>query len=346
MIPALIAGAAALGGAFLGGKSSKDAAKTSANATTYAADRAADVQWDMYDQSRKDTAPQRQLFNESLPYLRNLAFGQQPAQRATARMMPVGQGRVGGGMFNTIGGLRDMVSNTVSANMQPNAAIPMTQNPEGQYIQQLGQMNSSAGMPRMPSLRSNVNIDMENDPIFQAQREEMLKQLNRRYASTGQYASSDADNAVVRNMLPFMQDAYSRNIDTLNRENQNALTSYGLGYQRQGDIYGRDTSRLMDLYNLQSNMGDRQYGRVLDMAKIGAGAAQTAGQNAMATGQGIASTYQNQGNTLANIASVNGQNQANMWGGLGAAGMGMANNYMLQNMMQQNQGTPRVKEIY
>jgi hypothetical protein len=132
----------------------------------------------------------------------------------------------------------------------------------------------------------------------------------------------------------------------MNRENQNALTTYGLGYQQQGDIYGRNSSRLMDLYNMQSNMGDRQYGRVLDMAKIGSGAAQTAGQNAMATGQGVASTYMNQGNTLANLANQQGQNSANMIGGMAGAGMGAANNYMLYNMGQDQIAASRVKPIY
>lgn len=344
---ALIGGGLGLAGSLLGGKSQKDAAKASANATTAASQQAADTQLQMYNQSRADTAPQRQLFDESLPYLRNLAFGQQPQQRTQAQMMPVsGQGglRNIGGMLGTIGDIGNMTRTAASGRGGP--AIPMTLGPEGQYISRLDQMSSSAGMPQIPGLESDVPLNLDEDQIYQLQRDEMMKQLNRRYAAGGQYASSDADNAVTRNLLPYMQDAYSRNLDTVNRRNQNALTSYGLGYQRQGDIYGRDRSQLMDLYNLQSNMGDRQYGRVLDMAKIGAGAAQTAGQNAMATGQGLASTYMNQGNTLANIAQQRGQDQANMWGGIGGAAMGAGNNYMLYNLMQQNQGINRSKPIY
>jgi hypothetical protein len=342
------------GGAYFGGKEASKGTQAAANTAAESGRYATDAQMDMYRQSRADTEGQRQLFGESLPYLRGMAFGPNYSyqQQGPSQQGPSQQGFTsnafgsamqypsGGPMhslispvYNAANGAMDSVGPDRTP-LPTGSAMPGTLGEEGQYVNALSRLDPSSGMPGIPGLQSQVNIDLENDPIYKLQAEEMTKQLNRRYGAQGRFASSGAEDAMSRNLLPFMQDSYSRNLDTMNRENQNALTTYGLGYQQQGDTYGRNSSRLMDLYNMQSNMGDRQYGRVLDMAKIGSGAAQTAGQNAMATGQGIASTYMNQGNTLANLANQQGQNSANMIGGMAGAGMGAANNYMLYNMMQ------------
>lgn len=205
----------------------------------------------------------------------------------------------------------------------------------GGYVDQYNALDPRAGTPDMPVLQDRVNWDMENDPIFQMQKADMLKTLNRRYATMGRGASSDADNAVVNNMAGLATDSYGRAVGDMERGNQNALTQYGLGYQRSADMYGRDTSRLMDLFNLTSNINNQDYGRALDMAKIGSSAAASAGQNALATGQGLASTFQNQGNDLASIFMNQSRNQAGIiddtLGGIGGA----LNNYQLMQLYKQ-----------
>lgn len=250
------------------------------------------------------------------------------------------------------------------------AAIDMTPNAQGIYTGQINALDPRAGMPDIPTLRaegdypdlpqfrSEVDINLDADPIYRQQRKELTATLNRRLGATGQFGSSEAENVFSRNLLPYMQDAYSRELDEVNRanqiaqtmyglgytreqdilsrSNQNALATYGLGYDRSRDIYGADLAKIMDQYNISRDVSDRSYGRVLDMAKIGAGAASSAGQNAMATGQGLASTYMRGGSTLAGIYGQQGANQAQMYGALGGVGMGALNNYALYQMQQPN----------
>lgn len=169
-----------------------------------------------------------------------------------------------------------------------------------QIAPQLTQQATNPNFPTIPTLQNQVNVDYENDPIYQQQKNEIMTTLNRRMASQGRFNSSAADDSILRNLSPLMQDSYSRNLDTLNRTNQNALQTYGLGYDQGNNLYGRS----------------------LDLAKIGAGAASSAGQNALSTG-----------NALAGVNMNNGQNQATMWGGMAGSAMGGINNYMLYNLL-------------
>lgn len=164
-----------------------------------------------------------------------------------------------------------------------------------------------------PQLQSDFQLDYENDPLFIQQRDQMMKQLNRRMASTGGYASSDADNAMIRNLLPFMQDSYGRGIDQMNRRNQNALTTYGLDMDRQGTLYGMNNQqnqqqydRLGNLVNIglsgiNSQSGNaQQYGQ--NRANIATGTSNAMAENRYALGQlGIATSPLN---TLATIGST------------------------------------------
>jgi len=120
-------------------------------------------------------------------------------------------------------------------------------------------------------MQPNIDLDLENDKIFQATRDESMKALNRRAASTGKFTSSDADNAITRNMSALLSDSYNRQ-----------LTENQIGYNR-----------------------------LLDATKIGSGAAQSAGNNAMVTGQGIAQNNLMAGNAMAQNYLAQGQAQAN-----------------------------------
>jgi len=133
-------------------------------------------------------------------------------------------------------------------------------------------------------LDSSVDLDLENDKVFQANRDQTERSLNRRAASTGKYSSSDADNAIARNMGNLTTDAY-------NRRRAEDSTSYG---------------------------------KLLDASKIGSGAAQSAGQNAMNTGQIVsqnalasgnaqAQNYLAQGQATSNYMNQVGQTGQNLW---------------------------------
>jgi hypothetical protein len=82
--------------------------------------------------------------------------------------------------------------------------------PAGQYLQD----NAGQG------IETDVNWNLQNDPIYRQQQEEMQRQLNRRYAGMGRGASSDADNAMVRNMGGLMTDSYNRALSDLARRNR------------------------------------------------------------------------------------------------------------------------------
>ncbi len=125
--------------------------------------------------------------------------------------------------------------------------------------------------------KPDINLDLENDKIFQATRDESMKALNRRAAATGKFSSSDADNAVTRNMSSLLGDAYNR--------------------QMAADQIG--------------------YNRLLDATKIGSGAAASAGQNALATGQAISQNTLMGGNAMAQNHLSQGQATANQYNSVG-----------------------------
>ena len=201
-------------------------------------------------------------------------------------------------------------------NLLPSALSGLT-GQAGASPTERGYMNQYGQIP-LPQLQSNVNMDFGADPIFQAQMDEMTKQLNRRFASQGRAYSSGADDAMTRNALPFMESAYGRGVDTLNRQNTNALTNYQLG-----------TNRAQTLYGMEGALGDQRWGRNLDLAKLGAGAAAAAGQGAQTTGNALSSIFQNQGNNLAGIYAGRGQNTAQMYGNMAGSIQGGYNNYLL-----------------
>jgi hypothetical protein len=175
--------------------------------------------------------------------------------------------------------------------------------PAGQYLQQ----NAGRG------IETDVNWNLQNDPIYRQQQEEMQRQLNRRYASMGSGSSSDADNAMVRNMGGLMTDSYNRALSDLARRN---------------------------------SANDTYWQRNLSNAQIGSGAAQAAGQNAMQMGAQNAAAYGQQGTALANIYGQQGANQQNFWNNMGALPMAGMNNYMLYNAMQQPAQGPMMTSGY
>lgn len=77
---AAIIGAAAIGagGAYLGSQAQAGAMEKAAGTQAAAADRASQVQWDMYEQSREDYAPYRQIGEAAVPYYQYLTTGEGP----------------------------------------------------------------------------------------------------------------------------------------------------------------------------------------------------------------------------------------------------------------------------
>jgi hypothetical protein len=79
-VAAAIVGGAAIGagGAYLASEAQGEAMEGAAATQASAANRAADVQWQMYEQSREDYAPYREMGAAAVPYYQYLTTGQAP----------------------------------------------------------------------------------------------------------------------------------------------------------------------------------------------------------------------------------------------------------------------------
>jgi hypothetical protein len=94
-----------------------------------------------------------------------------------------------------------------------------------------------------------------------------------------------------------------------------------------GTVAANATGRTLGDLNAANE--DKQYGRAVDMVKIGQNAAGTiasAGQNAAGN---VSANTMNAGNNLATLAVNNGQTQANLWSGLGGTATNAYGTYLM-----------------
>jgi hypothetical protein len=94
-----------------------------------------------------------------------------------------------------------------------------------------------------------------------------------------------------------------------------------------GTVAANATGRTLGDLNAANE--DKQYGRAVDMVKIGQNAAGTiasAGQNAAGN---VSANTMNAGNNLATLAVNNGQTQANLWSGLGGTATNAYGTYQM-----------------
>jgi hypothetical protein len=133
-------------------------------------------------------------------------------------------------------------------------------------------------------------------------------------------------------------DDYSRGYgqlaDQFDMSSKLGATKYGQAV----DQYGREYGRSMDQFNMSNQLGQVEYGKLLDAIKAGQGAAASMGQNAITTGGQLSSIYGNIGNAGASNALYRGQNEAQMWQGIGNAPMNALAMYNMFN--KSGTGTP------
>jgi hypothetical protein len=157
-----------------------------------------------------------------------------------------------------------------------------------------------------------------NDPTYKYRQQEMEKTINQAAAARGNYNSRPVINALAEGNTALTADEsekqFGRALDTYNTNIQTALSNYGADYQKSTDQYNTGYGKLTDLYNISSNIGSTDYNKIIDAIKIGQGSASSAGQGALATGQGLANTYGQLGNNIANSAIASGQATSDLWG--------------------------------
>lgn len=207
-----------------------------------------------------------------------------------------------------------------------------------QYQQQVENMPALA-LPSLSLDSFNFAFD-PNDPTYQYRQKEMEKTINQAAAARGNYNSRPVINALSEGNMALTADEsekqFGRALDSYNANISTALSQFGADYGRATDTYNSGYGKLTDLYNMSMGTGASDYNRLIDLVKIGQGSASSAGQGAIATGQGLASTYGQLGSQLANIAMQQGANQTALTSGI--LGMG-SNAYMANVLAKPNYGT-------
>ena len=158
---------------------------------------------------------------------------------------------------------------------------------------------SGAEAPTLPSPDIKFEFD-PNDQMYKIQQEEGEESINRALAARGMYNSRPGINAL---------SDFNRKLIAQETQNQ---------YGRAVDQYGREYSSAIDKFNIENTLAQQNYGKYQDIVKLGAGAASSMGQNALSTGQGVASQYGQIGNAQAQGAIGAGQAQAGLAQDIGA----------------------------
>ena len=358
-IPAI----AAIGGAAIGGIMQNRATGQAVSAQNHATDMAAQVQREALQQQQANMQPYQDLFNGAYGQLRyGTKVKDRLGEQTADRMAGVGNQYAPG---------------------RPDLASSVNYNPNMVNVQGPTSLRSNVGTQiHNPNLQDRIGqLNIENDPIYQAQKNEMMQTLNRRAASQGKFNSSDADNAIVRNLSPLMQDSYGRQLtdmmntnqnemarysvttDQFGRDltqlglaNQNLMTKYGMEtdkynrltsemergnqnalsqYGFETDQYNRRMGEESNRYNLINSDNDRYYGKLIDAAKMGQGAASSINASTQNAAGNMANAYNQQGSNLAQLALARGNNNADMVNTAIAGGLGAYNNYNLGQMLNQ-----------
>lgn len=159
-------------------------------------------------------------------------------------------------------------------------------------------------MEQLKNYGTNFQFDTAN-PAYQQQLSEQTRALNDQLAARGMYNSRAGMNVIANADRNLMASEYDKQ-------------------------YQRGYGNLMDLFNLSNTLGQQKYNSLLDAVKIGTGAGATAGSLGNQAAGNIQSAY----GQMAGTSMASGQQQANLWSGLGAMPM----NYMiLQNMLSGRQ---------
>lgn len=365
-ISAAIGGGLGLVGGIIGSSKQSDAIESAGEAQARSADAATQAQLSMFNTARRDYRPFQEAGVRAVPLLDYLATGNTTGYDYDAYDQALEQyntdfasyenavSQYNRPMFTEVSDAETgeyspgYMASLAQRITRPRPTAPTRPNrdqfaydisgqdlperfPEQKYIGQIENLPRDEGqyINALSALNPEISIDLESDPIYQAQKEELLRTLGNKYSARGINSSSFADDALVRNVLPLMQASYGRGVDLYGRQSNQLNNLYGLTSDFNRDSY----NRLSGLYGLASDIGNRQYGRTLDLTKIGAGAASSAGQGALSTGTQLSNIQLQKGQDAANNALLYGQNQSNLYSNLFNAPMQMYNAYSFGNSL-------------
>lgn len=311
----------------LGALAQRGASKDAAKAQQRAADQQTQALLQMYNQTRQDFSPFLQTGIGALGELSgytpvsggmqtpampqqygSMTGGLQQLQSPNGGMSPFGQLYTGnvqyyGGTGNTDG----------MSTQQGTLGLPQSGQlgSLGGQPQQMGQgfgttyqktgpgADPTGGASKYFDLLDNFKVN-EDDEVFKWRQGQAQKSIEQAAAARGMYNSRPTINALA--------DANM------------ALT---------GSEVERQQNQLRNLYGMAMGLGGANYNKLIDLVKIGQGAAGTAGGFGQNVAQGLSSVYGNMGNANAMNSLMQGQNMSNMFGGISS---GLQNAGMLYGL--------------
>jgi hypothetical protein len=310
---AVATGTALLGGALLGaagsiagGSTAAGAAKDAARTQAGAADRAAQLQNQMFQQQQQYLAPYRQTGYTATPLLEYLTTGQMPTLSAQD--------------------LQELQRLQSIGTQQPvNAMAPQPQAPQG-YQGELATYGEAAQMfggnktPQGFTPMTNMVAQSQQTELTTEEQTRLEQLLARQKA--GQMAQGGLQGMIESSpMYQYQRDIGEKNLNRALAARGRSNSTFGvnaLGEQNRALVAGES----QNLYN-----------RIAGLSNLGLGVANTLGQNAMATGTNIGNLYQNAGNAMAQGQLNAGQQQASMYSNLGALPMQAYGQYQLINAL-------------
>ena len=303
-------------GAYTATKSAKTQANAINNAAAVQADSAArqlDVQKQMFDQEREDFAPYQQMGLKGVADLN--AYNSMGDQSMYTQMTPDEVKAV-----SRQKPIKDWKGQTIGFKpSEYSAGQTYYKDRSGKIIQasQYDKLAKDPGkMPDYDELRAGLNYDAEvtnkladykSSPAFQAQntlgQQALQRSLNARglnYGATGASAGAELEQKLIATDY----DKYRQGLEG-----------------RYGTLVGDVTDRykaLQGQYAIKRDQNSEGYNQLLDMVKVGQGAANSAGAAAGQNAQNASNTFASLGNAQANAAMAQGRNSAQMYSNLGA----------------------------
>lgn len=312
---------------FLGAQATSKAVKTEAQASAYATD----TQYKMWSEAQKQFEPFLKAGEYGVEQLQNLSqMGNQFLQQQQAANIGIQQFDL------TKAPDASYTVNPITGELQYGTGAAVTQ----EQLAGGGEL-----LPTVPTLAQDINMQWDpDDPVYKYKQEQLAEQVNKQLASRGLYdsrAGLDVLSDATMNLASSEIDKqYSRAVGERDYLTQTAADQYSLGAQRGQTLYDRLYGQQSDLYSRmygqtqtedqrrlallaaqgQSAQGlySQEYQQALDLAKIGAGAATSAGQGAIQTGQGMAETIATSGVNQAQGALAQGKIASNTVSGLGS----------------------------
>ena len=168
-----------------------------------------------------------------------------------------------------------------------------------------------------------------DDPVYQQKLGESNESIDKFLSKQGLQGSSAGEAFRQKQLNKLMVDDEARQYGRANDE-------YGRNLSSTLTKDQMDRQLMLSQYDVANNMYGQQYAGALDLAKMGAGAAGSAGSASMQSGANMANTTTQAGANMGNYAMqagdaqaqgalASGQAQAGLWQSLGNTNAGMAN---------------------